>query len=209
MQLFDVPSEVDLNRDNILEKIGVLRLKKLDLIIREAVQSFIDDYGDQMFWLSSRTIASHIHDNMHKCCKKLLSIEDKMRLVTQNNTFKLILDDVNLVLQFKKFNKKKLTSNIPTNACLAFVRQSPTLFPSFVKLTVGYRLNKSSLSGNFLEETMIACHNNEYANHWSTKISDAVNSLIKQTDSTVPSQVPTRTYKISPKKDLLIISQTE
>ena len=106
MQLFDVPSEADLNRDNILEKIGVLRLKKLDLIIREAVQSFIDDYGDQMFWLSSRTIASHIHDNMHKCCKKLLSIEDKMRLVTQNNTFKLILDDVNLVLQFKKFNKK-------------------------------------------------------------------------------------------------------
>ena len=34
MQLFDVPSEADLNRDNILEKIGVLRLKKLYLIIR-------------------------------------------------------------------------------------------------------------------------------------------------------------------------------
>ena len=209
MQLFYEPSETDLNKDNIITKIGLSRLKKLDIIIKESVQSFIAAHGSQIVNLSPRTIASHIHDNMHECCKRLITPEDKMRLVHQNSTFKIILDDVNIVLQLKKLNKNRLTSNIPTNACLDFVRQGGALFPCSVKLAVGYRLNLSSLSGNFLEETAVVCHNNEYANHWSIKISDALANLTPQADFSTSNDSPTPKYRISARKDLLIVAKTE
>lgn len=214
MQLFYEPTKTDLNKITVLEKIGSDRLRKIDKVIKDSISDFMEKYGQDIFNFSDRTIASLIHDNMLKYCRHHLTCFKGVRIVSHNQTFKIVLDDVNITLQFKKFNNKYLTSNIHTRQVLRYMRQQGSLFPHSVNLSAGYRLNLSNLSGNFVPETILACPNNETTNNWVVNLDEIIQNIKTEVkDEPIYSETQNspqgRQYKTMPKRNLSTINEKD
>ena len=208
MQLFFEPSERDFNKDIVLQRVGVFRLHKINDIIKDAVSTVTTNYRAELFNLSKRTVASLIHDKMQELCEQQLGSVYGVRVVRKNNTFKLVLDDANITLQLKKFNRKNMTSNIHTQDALDFMRQEASLFPKSINLSAGYRMDLNNLSENFIPETIITCPNSENNNHWAENLENAISTAQMQNDTSSVSEqndIPEQTkYKTSVKKDIAI-----
>jgi len=166
-------------------------------MILSAVKDSVNDYfnGSKYSQVrhehSSRSAASICHDKIKKSVIEKFEGVLGARHRTHHGLFTLLIDEV-VVLRFKKFNNKRLSSGIATQQQLAFNNQEPEQLelpdmPPNGLLHVGYQLNKLE-SG--VESVFITCrHGND--NLWTWDITAEGTKFTNQTLIPIPEPAAT------------------
>lgn len=128
--------------------------KVLEQIIRDGFRYYFEAYASEIARHSKRTRATLINDHIVDCAKRLLPPGlVRSMLLQQRNLFSF---GDNFMVHFKKMDRKKLASNIPTLFSIEFNKQLdlPGLPATLPRLVAGY-VPKKDWSG--VEDVFVTC----------------------------------------------------
>lgn len=128
------------NKEQIKRWITPERETTIRNCIVSAFNEYRTKYGALRHKHTPRTSASIIHDLIVWNIKDQFDNYPQTKCLIKQNLFLLIIGNGDVIIRFKKFNKKLFTHNIPTQQSFDFSHQM-TLFKPSVNLNAGYQLD--------------------------------------------------------------------
>lgn len=176
-------------------------------LIKKTVVTSVNDYFYGINYAqvrhehSPRSAASICHDKIKNSIIDSFSDIIGVSYKTNKGLFTLTIDGL-VVLRFKKFNKKNLSSSVVTQQLLAFNNQDveqlelPDMPPNGL-LHVGYRLNQLETA---IEDVIISCRHGN-SNIWSWNLTKDSETIIEPIQiPSIETPVPSR-RKITAKRE--------
>lgn len=151
--------------------------------INQCIKDGINDYltydSHRAVIQTNRTKANLIRDYIVNHAKVTFQNRDNVRLHEKGGLFVVLIND-KFAIRFKKLNKDKLSSNVPTGQSLKFSHQYAISFPDFeiktVNLDAGYVSDTNYTFIDGIKNAFLVCRNGGNI-HWSLELSSAESTI--------------------------------
>ena len=143
-------------------------LQKLQECITGGWDAWHRDYGHRHHVLCSRTRASIVYDEIRHLAEKKFTDCEGTRVIPKRGFFLLYIGD-EIVLRFKKLDKRGLTRNLPTRQQRLFEAQRSIkgILPG-TYLNAGYQLDDLQ---QLIHRTMVSCQH-QRSIQWTIELSE-------------------------------------
>lgn len=149
-------------------------LARLHDVVQAALKEFVADYQGLRHKMSSRSIASVIHDLMRWHMEQVFPEGNSSGVSCFERKSKLFVATVEdkYQIKLKKLNRNFRTSNVMTQQTFAFLNNAGQLtlegIPDPTNLHLGYRQEKQAEL--LTSEIWLTCPNGENPPHWTMQI---------------------------------------